>query len=95
MSDDNDVWVVDDWVLVDVKCCSICVFVMVLMLMIIGGGFYFVGIVMIWLVFGWFLFVSGLLVLVVVIVFVIVVNLYWRVSGDVELFCYIFYFLFE
>lgn len=70
MSDDNDVWAVDDWVPADVKRRSTRALATVLTLTIIGGGLYLAGIVTIRSALGWPLFVSGLLVLVAVIVLV-------------------------
>ena len=68
MSDDNDVWAVDDWVPADVKRRSTRALATVLTLTIIGGGLYLAGIVTIRSALGWPLFVSGLLVLLAVIV---------------------------
>lgn len=91
MSDDNDVWAVDDWVPADVKRRSTRALATVLTLTIIGGGLYLAGIVTIRSALGWPLFVSGLLVLVAVIVLVTAANPYRRVSGDAELPRHIFH----
>ncbi|MEV5340908.1 hypothetical protein AB0K93_20905 [Streptomyces sp. NPDC052676] len=91
MSDDNDVWAVDDWVPADVKRRSTRALATVLTLTIIGGGLYLAGIVTIRSALGWPLFVSGLLVLVAVIVLVTAANPYRRVSGDAELPHHIFH----
>ena len=91
MSDDNDVWAVDDWVPADVKRRSTRALATVLTLTIIGGGLYLAGIVTILSALGWPLFVSGLLVLLAVIVLVTAANPYRRVSGDAELPRHIFH----
>ncbi|WP_454112686.1 hypothetical protein [Microbacterium maritypicum] len=91
MSDDNDVWAVDDWVPADVKRRSARALATVLTLTIIGGGLYLAGIVTIRSALGWPFFVSGLLVLVAVIVLVTAANPYRRVSGDAELPRHIFH----